>query len=170
MLQARVGDALYVHGSTGSRAINVLGSGALACVTVTVIDGLVLARSAFEHSANYRSAMLFGRFRILDSLDDRLAAFEAMTNKLVPGRWNEVRPPNRKELAASSILSMTIEEASAKVRTGPPDDDGTPDAHMAIWAGVLPIVTMFDKPQAAPSLRDGIPLSESIRALLTPDA
>jgi nitroimidazol reductase NimA-like FMN-containing flavoprotein (pyridoxamine 5'-phosphate oxidase superfamily) len=165
-LHARVADELFIHGSTASRAMRALGTGISACVTVTAIDGLVLARSAFEHSANYRSAMLLGKFRAVDGVGAKLAAFEAFTNKLVPGRWNEVRPPNRKELAASTILSTTIAISSVKIRTGPPDDGDTPDADIDAWAGVLPIVTSFDEAQAAPGLRDGIGLAESVRTLL----
>jgi uncharacterized protein len=166
MLQARVGDHLYIHGSAASRLIRVLSEGAPACVTVTALDGLVLARSAFEHSANYRSAMLLGAFRRLTDDGDRLAAFEAFTNKVVPGRWNEVRPPSPKELKATAILAMAIEEASVKIRTGPPTDDGTPDAERETWAGVLPLVTHFGEPQATPGLRPGMPLSDSVRSLL----
>jgi uncharacterized protein len=166
MLQARVGDDLYIHGSTASRAIRTLAAGVPACVTVTAIDGLVLARSAFQHSANYRSAMLLGNFRSITDEGDRLAAFEAFTNKIVPGRWNEVRPPSPKELKASTLLAMPIAEASAKVRTGPPSDDETPDAELETWAGVVPIVTFFGEPEASPGLTNGIALSTSVRALL----
>src|SRR5436190_9169142 len=97
MLYARVGAEVYVHGSTGSRAMRLLAGGAPACLTVTLVDGLVLARSAFEHSANYRSVMVVGAFRLIDDHAARLAAFEAFTNRMLPGRWGEVRPPDRKE-------------------------------------------------------------------------
>jgi uncharacterized protein len=166
MLQARVGDDLYVHGSTASRALRALTGGAPACVTVTALDGLVLARSAFQHSANYRSAMLLGSFRPITGEVERLTAFEAFTNKLVPGRWDEVRRPSAKELKATTILAMAIDEASAKVRAGPPSDDGTPDAELDAWAGVVPLVTTFGEPQPAPGLTNGIALSKSVRALL----
>jgi nitroimidazol reductase NimA-like FMN-containing flavoprotein (pyridoxamine 5'-phosphate oxidase superfamily) len=166
MLQARVGDHVYVHGSTASRAIRTLGAGAPACVTVTAIDGLVLARSAFQHSANYRSAMLLGSFRRISDEADRLRAFEAFTNKIVPGRWNEVRPPSPQELKATTVLAMPIAEASAKVRTGPPSDDDSPDAELETWAGVVPIITAFGDPEASPGLTNGIALSNSVRALL----
>jgi uncharacterized protein len=166
MLQARVGDDLYVHGSTASRTVRTLAAGAPACVTVTAIDGLVLARSAFQHSANYRSAMLLGSFRSIIGERERLAAFEAFTNKIVPGRWNEVRRPSAQELKATTVLAMAIDEASAKIRTGPPTDDETPDAELETWAGVVPVVTSFGEPEASPGLTNGIALSNSVRALL----
>jgi nitroimidazol reductase NimA-like FMN-containing flavoprotein (pyridoxamine 5'-phosphate oxidase superfamily) len=168
MLHARIGDHLYVHGSSASRAMRVLGGGAPACVTVTVLDGLVLARSAFEHSANYRSAMLLGAFRLVDDPGERLLAFEAFTNALLPGRWDEVRKPTTKELKASALLAMPIDEASAKVRRGPPSDDDSPDADLDAWAGVLPIRVGFGPPEPAPGLRSGIPLADSVRRVLEP--
>jgi uncharacterized protein len=165
MLYARVGDEVYVHGSTGSRMMRLLAAGAPACLTVTLIDGLVLARSAFEHSANYRSVMLVGSFRPIEDDRSRLAAFEAFTNRMLPGRWAEVRPPNRKELAATLILAMPIGEASVKSRTGPPSDGDSPDAAGDAWAGVLPVTTGFGVPEPAPDLRPGIPLAESVGRL-----
>jgi nitroimidazol reductase NimA-like FMN-containing flavoprotein (pyridoxamine 5'-phosphate oxidase superfamily) len=166
MLHARVGDQLYVHGSTASRAMRTLRDGNPACVSVTTIDGLVLARSVFHHSANYRSAMLLGTFRLVEGEAARLAAMAAFTNKLVPGRWEEVRPPSRSEMAATMILSMAIEEASAKIRTGPPSDDDSPDADIDTWAGVIPIVTSYGQPQASPGLRREIGLAASVQELL----
>jgi uncharacterized protein len=166
MLFARLGDRIYVHGSTASRLMRTLAAGAPACVTVTLLRALVLARSAFEHSANYESAVVFGRFEVVDDPDERLGAFEAFTNKLLPGRWGEVRHPNRKELKATTILALPIDEASAKVRTGPPDDDDSEDAELETWAGVVPIVAAFGDPEPSPGLRDGIPLSDSVHQLL----
>src|SRR5919204_693466 len=110
MLQARVGDAVFIHGSAASRALRVLASGVPACLTVTLVDGLVLARSAFEHSANYRAAVILGSFQRVDDPSERVAAFAAFTDKLIPGRWEEVRPPDRKELKATQILALPIEE------------------------------------------------------------
>ena len=166
MLYARVGDRVYVHGSTASRTMRALGAGASACLTVTLVRGLVLARSAFEHSANYESAVLFGRFEEVADPEDRIAAFEAFTEKLLPGRWVEIRPPNRKELKATLILALTIDEASAKVRTGPPDDDDTPDADLETWAGVVPIVTWYGPPEPSPGLRPQIQPGASVTRLL----
>jgi uncharacterized protein len=170
MLYARIGGAVYIHGSSASRAVRLLSNGVPACLTVTILDGLVLARSAFEHSANYRSAVLFGAFRRVDRDEERLAAFAAFTNKVIPGRWAEVREPNRQELKATQILALPIAEASVKVRTGPPTDDDSPDAERDVWAGVLPLHTIYGPSEAAPGLRSGIPLSESARRLIEGDA
>ncbi|MDQ3874080.1 MAG: pyridoxamine 5'-phosphate oxidase family protein, partial [Actinomycetota bacterium] len=170
MLQARVDDCIFVHGSSASRTLRVLASGVPACLTVTVLDGLVLARSAFEHSANYRSAVVLGHFVPVEGEAERLAAFAAFTDKLVSGRWDEVRPPNRKERKATAILRMPIDEASAKARSGPPSDDESDDAALDVWAGVLPIVHRFGPPEPSPRLRDGIGLSRSAHRLLAGDA
>jgi nitroimidazol reductase NimA-like FMN-containing flavoprotein (pyridoxamine 5'-phosphate oxidase superfamily) len=164
-LHARVGDVVYVHGSTASRALRELAAGAPACLTVTLIDGLVLARSVFEHSVNYRSVLLLGRLRAVVEREEKLAALEAFTEKLLPGRWTEARSPNGKELAATSILAMPIEEASVKVRTGPPEDGDGPDADLPVWAGTLPLVTGWGEPVPDPVLPPGIPVPASVRTL-----
>jgi nitroimidazol reductase NimA-like FMN-containing flavoprotein (pyridoxamine 5'-phosphate oxidase superfamily) len=137
-IQARVGDEVYVHGSSASRALRTLAGGVEACLTVTLIDGLVLARSAFHHSMNYRSVVLYGTARPLTEPEERERALEAFTEKLLPGRWAEVRWPNRKELKATSVLALPIAEGSAKVRTGPPVDDEE-DYALDVWAGVIPL-------------------------------
>lgn len=166
VLHARVDDHVYVHGSSASRLHRALATGAPACLTVTLIDGVVLARSIFNHSTNYRSAMLLGSFSLVDEKAEKLAALEAFSEKLLPGRWAEVREPTAKELKATTILGMAIDEASAKCRVGPPGDDGTEDAEQVdAWAGVVPIVTTYGEPIAAPGLRPGIPLSPSVAAL-----
>jgi nitroimidazol reductase NimA-like FMN-containing flavoprotein (pyridoxamine 5'-phosphate oxidase superfamily) len=165
MLYARIGDHVYIHGSTASRLIRTLASGARACLTSTALNGLVLARSVFEHSANYESVALFGTLREVTEPDERLAAFEAFTNKLLPGRWDEARHPNRKELKATRILALAIDAASAKLRSGPPTDDDSEDASLDVWAGELPIVTTFGEPVPSPGLRAGIALPESVRRL-----
>jgi uncharacterized protein len=169
MLFARIGDRIYIHGSTRSRAARILAAGAPACVTVTIVHGLVLARSAFEHSANYDSVMAFGKFAPVEDEAERLRALEAFTEKLLPGRWNEVRQPSAKELKATEVLAMEIGDVSAKVRDRPPDDDDSPDADRETWAGVIPIVTSYGTPEPSPGLRAGIPVSDSVRRLLTPD-
>jgi len=166
MLHARIGDNVYIHGSAASRAMRALGGGAPACLTVTIADGLVLARSAFEHSTNYASAMVFGVLTGVADADERLRALEAFTEKLLPGRWSEVRAPSEKELKATAVLALPITEASAKRRSGPPDDDDSPDAAIDTWAGVVPLVTSYGAPIASPGLRPGIPMSESVRRLL----
>jgi uncharacterized protein len=166
MLHARIDDRVYIHGSTKSRMIRTLAAGAPACVTVTVVHGLVLARSAFEHSANYGSAILFGTFAAVEGAEERMRAFEAFTEKLLPGRWDEVRQPNAKELKATEILALEIDEASAKLRSGGPDDDDSPDAELDTWAGVVPILTTYGAPEPSPGLNPGIEPSESVRRLL----
>jgi nitroimidazol reductase NimA-like FMN-containing flavoprotein (pyridoxamine 5'-phosphate oxidase superfamily) len=165
MLYARLEDSLYIHGATSSRIVRTLAQGVAACVTVTVLDGLVLARSAFEHSANYRSVMVLGAFAPVVG-EARLAALEAFTNKLVPGRWPEVRKPNGKELRATAVLALPIETASVKVRTGPPSDDGSADAVLGTWAGVVPIRTVYGPPEPSPGLREGIPVASSVERLV----
>jgi nitroimidazol reductase NimA-like FMN-containing flavoprotein (pyridoxamine 5'-phosphate oxidase superfamily) len=170
MLQARVADYVYIHGSSASRTLRALASGVPACLTVTALDGLVLARSAFEHSANYRSAVVLGQFAPVEDEAEQLATFASFTNKLIPGRWEEVRQPNRKELKATAILRMPIAEASAKARSGPPSDDDSDDAALDVWAGVLPIVNSFGSPEPSPGLRDGIALSSSAHRLYAENA
>jgi nitroimidazol reductase NimA-like FMN-containing flavoprotein (pyridoxamine 5'-phosphate oxidase superfamily) len=164
MLYARVGDKLYIHGSRASRAMRLLAAGPKACLTVTLMQGLVLARSAFEHSANYESVVAFGRFESIDDAAERLTALAAFTEKLLPGRFSEVRSPNAKEMKATVVLAMPIDQVSAKVRDGPPDDDESEDAALDVWAGEVPIVTAFGEPVPSPGLRAGIPLPASLRA------
>jgi nitroimidazol reductase NimA-like FMN-containing flavoprotein (pyridoxamine 5'-phosphate oxidase superfamily) len=141
----RVGDTLYIHGSNGSRMLRELGKGVPACVCVAQVDGLVLARSAFHHSMNYRSAMVYGRFRKVEDDDEKWAAMEAFMEKLSPGRWPQTRRPNDQEYAATTFLALTIEEAVAKVRQGPPVDDEE-DLQVPVWAGVVPLMTSFGEP------------------------
>ena len=168
MLFAQTAGRIYIHGSRASRAVRLLARGEPACLTVTLLHGLVLARSAFEHSANYESVIAFGRFQPITDADDRLAALAAFTNKLVPGRFGEVRAPSSQELKATTILAMEIEDVAAKIRSGPPDDDDSEDAALNVWAGEIPIHTILGEPLASPSLREGIPLSESVRRLRDP--
>jgi hypothetical protein len=164
-LYARVGDQLLIHGSAASRMVRLLASGAPACVTVTILDGLVLARSAFEHSANYDSVVVLGSFGAVGE-QQKLAALEALTQALLPGRWREVRPPSRQELKATAILAMRITEASVKTRTGAPDDDDSPDALIDTWAVVIRITTSYGTPEPSPGLRAGIRPSRSVQRLL----
>jgi nitroimidazol reductase NimA-like FMN-containing flavoprotein (pyridoxamine 5'-phosphate oxidase superfamily) len=157
-LHARLGDRLYVHGSAASRALRALGGRMPACATVTLLDGLVLARSVFEHSVNYRSVVVLGEATGIDDPDEKMAALEAFTEKLVPGRWADARPPSRKELKATAVLHLPLDEASAKIRTGPPDDGDSPDAGLEVWAGEIPLVTRALAPIPDPTLRTGIPV------------
>ena len=155
-LHARCGDLVYLHGSAASRTLRALAAGAPACLTVSLLDGLVLARSAMHHSANYRSVMLLGRGQSASSEPaEKLAALEAIVEHIVPGRWREVRAPTENELKATSVLALPIEEASAKVRSGPPLDDEE-DYALAAWAGVIPLATTALTPDPDPRLRAGI--------------
>lgn len=137
-LYGREGDRLYLHGSAASRMLRELDSGIAACVTVTLVDGLVLARSAFHHSMNYRSVVAFGTARKIVSAAEKERALRIISEHLISGRWNDVRLPTEQELKATAVLEFTIEEASAKVRTGPPLDDEE-DYALPVWAGVLPL-------------------------------
>ncbi len=159
-LHARLGDRLYVHGSSASRTLRALGEGTAACVTVTLLDGIVLARSVFEHAVNYRSVVVLGTATTVTERDEKLAALEAFTEKLLPGRWEDARPPTRTELKATSVLSLPLDEASAKIRAGGPDDDDTPDADLDVWAGHIPLVVRALPAVPSPVLRDGIPMPE----------
>src|SRR6201995_4883854 len=149
-LYARVEDEVLIHGSSASRMLRVLATGAPACVAVTILDGWVLARSAFETSANYDSVVLLGSFRRIESAQEKLAALEAFMNGVLPGRWEEVRPPSRQELKGTAILALRIDEASVKTRCGGPDDDDSPDAERDTWAGVIPVRHEFGPPEASP--------------------
>ena len=144
---ARIGDTLYVHGSAASRMLKSLSARMAVGVTVTLVDGLVLARSAFHHSMNYRSVVVLGEARLVTERDEKIAALRAVTNHVVPGRWEEVRPVTEQELAATSVLALPIEEASAKVRTGPPRDDAE-DLAWPVWAGVVPLGLAAGDPAA----------------------
>jgi nitroimidazol reductase NimA-like FMN-containing flavoprotein (pyridoxamine 5'-phosphate oxidase superfamily) len=153
-LHARLGDRLLLHGSAASRMLRTLEHGVPVCATATLVDGLVLARSAFHHSINYRSVVVFGEARLIDP-QQRLEALELFAEKLVPGRWPEVRPPTRQELKGTKVLELPLTEASAKVRAGPPIDDDE-DYELPVWAGVLPLRTVVDPPQPDPRLDPGI--------------
>ena len=159
----RTGDTLYLHGSSANRAL-LAAHGHEICVTVTHLDGLVCARSVFNHSMNYRSAVIFGTARLVTDDAQRLAALRAVTEQLVPGQWDHVRQPTRKELAATSVLELSLAEASVKVRTGPPHDEPE-DYDTEVWAGVLPARLVFGAPEPDPGLRDGIAVPDHIEAL-----
>jgi uncharacterized protein len=143
---ARAGDRLLIHGSAASRLMRAMSGGLEVCVTVTLIDGLVLARSAFHHSVNYRSVMIFGRAEFLSDEHEKYEALRAFTEHIVAGRWPEIRPPNKNELKATTVLSLPIEEASAKVRVGDPVDDEE-DYALDIWAGVIPLKLAAGAPE-----------------------
>jgi uncharacterized protein len=159
----RTGDTLYLHGSSANQAL-LAADGHEICVTVTHLDGLVCARSVFNHSMNYRSAVIFGTARVVTGDRERLAALQAVTEQLVPGQWDHARRPTRKELAATSVLELPLAEASVKVRTGPPHDEPE-DYETGIWAGVLPARLVFGAPEPDPDLRAGISVPRHIEAL-----
>jgi hypothetical protein len=151
----RDGDRLYWHGSSASRMLRRLRQEIPVCVNVSLIDGLVLARSGFHSSINYRSVMLFGRATALGDDQEKLQALEAFSERLTPGRWAELRPPTRKELKATTVLAMPIEEAVAKERSGPPGDDEE-DYQLDVWAGEVPLRLVAGAPLADPRLKPGI--------------
>lgn len=154
-LHARSGDLVYCHGSSASRTLRALAAGAPACLTVSLIDGLVLARSAMHHSANYRSAMLIGRARVVAEPEEKRAALRAVVEHIVPGRWDDVRAPTDNELSATAVLALPIDEASAKLRSGGPVDDEE-DHALPAWAGVIPLTAGAGSPVPDPLLRAGI--------------
>ncbi len=152
---ARAGDNLYIHGSQASRMLRVLKDGIEVCVTVTLVDGLVLARSVFHHSMNYRSVVVFGTASVVDDPIEKLEALRAFSDHIVPGRWEEVRPPSENEVKATMVLSLPLTEVSAKVRTGPPLDDEA-DYQLPVWAGEIPLRLTAAPPVSDPRLRPGI--------------
>jgi hypothetical protein len=152
---ARVGDRLLVHGSSASRMLRAMTNDIEVCATVTLIDGLVLARSAFHHSVNYRSVVVFGAATLVSDEEEKVEALRAFTEHIVPGRWQDVRPPNKSELAATAVLSLPIREASAKVRTGDPVD-AEEDYTLDVWAGVIPLKLRADAPKNDARLKNGI--------------
>jgi len=153
-LYGRIGDEVYVHGSSASRMLRTLKDGVDACLTVTLIDGLVLARSIFNHSINYRSVVVLGRAVAVEDADEKAHALEIFSARLLPGRWAEARAPTATELKATSILRMPLDEASAKVRSGPPQDDEA-DYGWPVWAGVIPLTVVAGEPVPDPRLGAG---------------
>lgn len=161
-LYGREEGKLYLHGSAASRMLGELEKGMPACVTVTLVDGLVLARSAFHHSMNYRSVVAFGTARKIEDQAQKLRALRIISEHLIAGRWNDVRSPSEKELKATSVLEFSIEEASAKIREGAPLDDEE-DYSLPVWAGVVPLHLQAKTPIADPRLAEGIELPQYIR-------
>jgi uncharacterized protein len=159
---ARAGDNLYIHGSQASRMLRAVSEGIDVCVTVTLVDGLVLARSAFHHSMNYRSVVVFGRASVMEDREEKFAALRALTEHIVPGRWAEAREPNEAEIKATMVLSLPLVEASAKVRTGPPLDDDD-DYEIPVWAGVIPLRVQAYDAISDPRLAAGVRLPDYLR-------
>ena len=160
---ARSGDKLLIHGSQASRMLRALEAGIDVCVTVTLVDGLVLARSAFHHSMNYRSVVIFGRAKLIEDRDEKIAALFALSEHIIRGRWDNVRGPNEAELQQTTVLSLTIEETSAKIRTGPPLDDEA-DYAMDVWAGVLPMKLTTEDPVPDPRLPSDIDVPHYVKS------
>lgn len=156
-LYARIGDAVYFHGSAASRMLRGVSEGANVCLTVTLTDGIVLARSVFNHSMNYRSVVALGKATLVDAPQEKLDALRGFTEKILPGRWTDARQPNEKELKSTSILRLPLTEVSAKVRVGPPEDDAA-DYALPVWAGVIPLHVAAGAPVRDEKCDLGIPL------------
>ena len=156
-IHARIDDRLVLHGSAASRMLRTLEGRVDVCVTVTLLDGLVMARSAFHHSMNYRSVMVFGVAREISDEAGRLAAMAAVTEHVARGRWEDARQPNRNESKATMMVEVPLQEASVKMRTGPPGDDAE-DMDLGVWAGVIPVSTSFGEPAPSPDLAPDIEL------------
>ena len=156
-LYARIGDAIYFHGSAASRMLRGVSEGVNICLTVTLTDGIVLARSVFNHSMNYRSVVALGNATLVDAPQEKLEALRAFTEKILPHRWDDARLPSEKELKATSILRLPLTEVSAKVRVGPPEDDA-PDYALPVWAGVIPLRAVAGAPIRDERCDLGIPL------------
>jgi nitroimidazol reductase NimA-like FMN-containing flavoprotein (pyridoxamine 5'-phosphate oxidase superfamily) len=154
-IHARSGATIYLHGSPASRMLRAIKDGSDVCVTVTIVDGLVLARSVFHHSMNYRSVVIFGQPREVTDAEEKMRALEAITEHVARGRWADARQPSDMEFTGTTVVAMAIDEASAKIRTGPPGDDQE-DYELPIWAGVIPVRQTFGAAEADPLLRDGI--------------
>ena len=159
---ARSGEQIYIHGSAASRMLRAAGQGLDICVTVTIIDGFVLARSVFHHSMNYRSVVALGRARLVTEPDEKRTALRAFTNHIVAERWEEARQPTDQELKATSVLALSLDEVSAKVRSGPPIDDEE-DYSLPIWAGVVPVQLKIGEPLADDRLIGNIPVVDTRR-------
>ena len=158
----RSGHTLYLHGSSASRMLKTLSAGVPVCVTVTHLDGLVLARSAFHHSVNYRSVVVLGTARLVDDPGEKMEALRIFTEHVVKGRWEEIRWPNEQETKATTVLALELLEVSAKVRTGGPLDD-EPDYSLPVWAGVLPLETVPKTPEPDANRKADVPLPEYLK-------
>jgi nitroimidazol reductase NimA-like FMN-containing flavoprotein (pyridoxamine 5'-phosphate oxidase superfamily) len=161
-IHARQGDTLYIHGSPASRMLRDLKGGAPVCVTATIVDGIVAARSLFHHSMNYRSVVVFAEARLVTDPEERLVAFRAVTEHVLPGRWEEARHPDRNEDKGTLLLALPIDEASAKIRSGPPQDEDE-DHDLDVWAGVIPLQLVAGEPSPDPALRPGIDVPTYVR-------
>jgi uncharacterized protein len=161
-LYGRSAERLYLHGSAASRLLRALETGIAACVSVTLVDGLVLSRSAFDHSMNYRSVVAFGNARTIEDAAQKVEALRVISEHLIAGRWKDVRGPKEKELSATKVLEFSIDEASSKIRSGPPLDDED-DYGLSVWAGVLPLVVKSEAPIADEQLVSGVEIPDYVR-------
>ena len=161
-MHARVGDQVYVHGSAASRTMRALGGAVPMCLTVTLLDGLVFARTSFEHSASFRSVVILGEARLVDDPDEKLLALERFMEHVLPGRWDQLRLPNRKELKGTTVLALPLDEASAKISASGPGDAFGPDGVTPVWAGRVPLALTAGTPVACEHLAPGIPLPADI--------
>jgi hypothetical protein len=168
-LHARWEDELLLHGASTSRLIQHVQTGHDICVTVTLVDGLVLARSVFHHSVNYRSAVLFGRGRLITNDAEKMQALERFTERLLPSRWADARKPNAQELKATSVVAVTIDSASAKVRQGPPVDDEE-DYALPVWAGELPVVQQWGALRPDPQMDADTPVPDYLTEFVAPQS
>src|ERR1700757_4239024 len=159
----RVGDPLYLHGSAASRMLRTLSEGVPVCVTVTLTDGLVLARSAFHHSVNYRSVVVLGTARLVEDPAEKMEALRLFTEHIMKGRWNDIRRPTEQELKGTTVLALPLEEVSAKVRTGGPIDDEE-DYALPVWAGVLPLETVAKEPLPDPQRKNDAPVPDYLKS------
>ena len=164
-IYGRKSEYLYFHGSSASRLLNAMEKGVKVSLNVTKTDGIVLARSAFHHSLNYRSVTIFGEAKLVSDVKERIEALKVISDQIIPLRWEEARLPNKKELKATKVLKLKITEASAKIRTGPPKDEKV-DYDLDIWAGVIPIETNYGKPIPDPELKSGIVIPTSVIKLM----
>jgi nitroimidazol reductase NimA-like FMN-containing flavoprotein (pyridoxamine 5'-phosphate oxidase superfamily) len=164
MIYGREGEVLYLHGARKARIVKLLGAGARVCVTVTLLDGIVAARSAFHSSMNYRSAVVFGTGRLIDDEAENLHALEVITEHMIPGRWSEVRAPLEREMKMTGVIAVSIDSASAKVSSDQPEDEEE-DYATPVWAGIVPITTRLDTPIDDGRVPEGVPVSDAIAAL-----
>lgn len=162
MIHGRIGETVYLHGAKAARFAKAMGKGIPACVTVTIIDGLVLARSAFHSSMNYRSVVAHGMARLVEDPDEKTEALTVITDRVAPGRWDEARPMTDKELKATGVIAVPIEQAAAKMRTGAPVDDDE-DYALPIWGGVVPVSLTLGEPRDDGRLLDGVGIPQSVK-------
>ena len=166
VLYARMREEVVFHGAKVSRLLKYVQEGGEVCVTVALLDGLVLARSLFEHSMNYRSVVVFGKGRLIEDREEKIAALRFISEHMLPGRWDDARQPTEKELNATTIVAVTIKEATAKIRTGGPEDNEE-DYALPVWAGELPFQTIAGEPVPDPRLGQEIPVPDYIRTRIT---